>query len=128
MIRIIVAIVFVVHGLVHLMGFVVPWRLATIEGLAYKTTLLSGAVDVGDAGIRVIGLLWLLAAIGFVVAGVGVFTLQPWWQTLALLVTLFSLVITILGWPDSQFGLLINLAILVYLFFGGRMDWLPRPQ
>lgn len=128
MIRIIAAIVFIVHGLIHLLGFVVPWRLATIEGFAYKTTLLSGTLDVGDAGVRVIGLLWLLAAIGFVVAGVAVFTSQPWWQALTLWVTLFSLVISILGWPDSQFGVLINLVILAYLLFGGRMGWLPRSQ
>ena len=123
MIRIIAAIVLVGHGLVHLLGFVVPWQLASLEEMPYKTTLLSGALDVGGRGIRVVGLLWLLAAIGFVVAGVAVFTLHPWWGGVTLGVTLFSLVLCILGWPDSQFGLLINLvilAILAYLFFGWR--------
>ncbi|MFQ6089129.1 MAG: ABC transporter permease [Candidatus Methanofastidiosia archaeon] len=128
MIRIIVAIVLIVHGLVHLLGFVVPWRLATVEGFAYKTTLLSDNLDVGDAGIRVVGLLWLLAAIGFVATGVAVFTLRPWWQDVTLWVTLFSLVICILGWPDSKFGVLINLIIMGYLLFGGRMGWLPQTQ
>lgn len=126
MIHIIVAIVFIVHGLVHLIGFVVPWRLADVEGFAYKTTLLFGNLDVGDVGIRVIGLLWLLVAIGFVVAGVALFTSQSWWQMLTLWVTLLSLVICILGLPDSQFGVLVNLAILAYLFFGGQMGLLPQ--
>jgi hypothetical protein len=70
--------------------FVVPWRLAEVEGFAYKTTLLSGNLDMGDAGIRMVGLLCLLAAVGFVVAGVAIFSLQPWWQMLTLLVTLLS--------------------------------------
>jgi len=61
-----------------------------VEGFAYKTTLLSGNLDMGDAGIRMVGLLWLLAAVGFVVAGVAIFSLQPWWQMLTLLVTLLS--------------------------------------
>jgi len=127
-IRIIVAILLIVHGLVHLLGFVVPWRLATVEGLAYKTTLLSGRLDVGEAGIRVVGLLWLLAAVGFVVAGVTVFALHPWWRAVTLSVTLVSLVLCVLGWPDTRPGVLINLVILGYLLFGGRMGWLPRLQ
>jgi len=128
MIRIFVAILLIVHGLVHLLGFVVPWRLATVESLAYKTTLLSGNLDVGEAGIRVIGLLWLLAAIGFVVAGIAAFALHPWWRAVTLGVTLLSLVLCILDWPDTQLGVLINLVILGYLFFGGRMGWLPGSQ
>ncbi len=101
MIRIIVAVVLILHGLIHLMGFVVPWRLVTIEDLIYKTTLLSGKLDIGDAGIRMIGLFWLLGATGFVVAGIAIFTLQPWWQILTLGVTILSLIICLLGWPDS---------------------------
>ncbi len=120
MIRIIVAVLLIGHGLVHLLGFVVPWRLATLEEMPYKTTLLAGTLDVGTAGIRVVGVLWLLAAIGFVVAGVGVFIQQPWWGTVTLGVTLFSLVLCILGWPEARFGVLVNLGILAYLFFGWR--------
>ena len=119
----IVAIIFIIHGLVHLIGFAVPWRLAEVEGFAYKTTLLFGNLDVGDTGIRAVGLFWLLAAIGFVVAGVALFTLQPWWQVITLGVTLFSLLLCILGLPESKFGVLINLAILVYLFFGDGVGW-----
>ena len=117
MIRIIVAVLLVGHGLVHLLGFVVPWRLATLEEMPYKTTVLAGNLDVGATGIRVVGLFWLLAAIGFVVAGGGAFTQQPWWGTVTLGVTLFSLALCILGWPEARFGLLVNLAILGYLSF-----------
>lgn len=124
MIRIFVATLLIGHGLVHLLGFVVPWRLATLEEMPYKTTLLAGSLDVGAAGIRVVGLLWLLAAVGFVVAGVAVFTQHPWWGAVTLGVTLFSLALCILGWPEARFGLLVNLAILGYLFLGGRMGWL----
>ena len=45
MIRILVMIVLIVHGLIHLIGFVVPWRLATIEDFAYTTTLLAGNLN-----------------------------------------------------------------------------------
>jgi len=70
--------------------------------------------------------LWLAAAAGFVIAGIDLFILAPWWLAVTLAVTLFSLVLCILEWPRSQFGLYINLIILAYLFFGSRLDWLPQ--
>ena len=41
------------HGVAHVVGFLIYWRLIP-EGQSwtYKTTLLGGLVDVGDAGIR----------------------------------------------------------------------------
>ncbi len=126
MIRILLMVVLMVHGLIHLIGFVVPWRLTTIEGMPYKTTLLAGGLNVGDTGIRVVGLLWLLLALGFVVAGIAVVSGQPWWRMLTLGVTLLSLVVTMLGLPDSPFGVLINLIILGYLLFADHLAWLPH--
>lgn len=124
MARLILSILLAGHGLIHILGFVVPWHLAKIEAMAYKTTVLSGNWDVGDAGIRVIGVIWLLTAIGFIIAAVGLFTSSPWWQTFTLWVVLISLVLCILGWPDSKAGVMVNLIILAYLFIGGRLGWL----
>ncbi|MGH3149057.1 MAG: hypothetical protein ACRDTR_25020 [Rubrobacter sp.] len=66
------------------------------------------------------GLLWLLAALGFVISGLAVSTLRPWWRLLTLGVVLLSLALTVLGWPDFYFGVLVNLGILVYQFGGER--------
>ncbi len=126
MMQIIFAIVLLFHGLIHLLGFVVPWRLATLEEMPYKTTVLAGALDVGEAGIRAVGLLWLLAAVGFAVAAGALFTMRPWWAAVTLGITLFSLALCILGWPEARFGALINLAILAFLFIAGRMAWLGQ--
>ena len=118
----------IAHGLVHLLGFVVNWQLASLAEMPYKTTLLAGALDVGATGIRAVGLLWLLGAVGFVVAGGAVFNLRPWWRVFTLGATLFSLALCILGWPDARFGLLVNLAILAFLFMGRRQTWGSRSQ
>lgn len=123
--RIVLGTVLVLHGLIHLLGFAVYLRLATIEGLSYGTALLSGKLEVGEAGARIFGLLWLLAAVGFVVASVAVFALFPWWWTFTLWVTLLSLVVTALGWPDPWFGVVVNVVILAYLLVGERTGWLP---
>ncbi|MCP4167002.1 MAG: ABC transporter permease [Chloroflexi bacterium] len=126
MLHILVGVFFILHGLIHLIGFVVNWQIITTDEFPYATTLLAGRIDVGDGGIRVVGLLWLLAAVGFVIAGYGLITLAPWWLALTAGVTLFSSVMCILGWPQAQFGLYINLLILVLLFLDGRFHWIPR--
>jgi len=127
MLRVILALLLLLHGLVHVLGFVVPWRLASVETMPYTTTLLAGSLNVGASGIRVVGALWLLAAVGLVIAGVGVLTAQSWWAPLALVVVLCSLMLTILGWPASYFGVLVNVALLAYLILGRYIGSLALP-
>jgi hypothetical protein len=123
--RIVLAILFIVHGIAHLPGFVVPWRLATLSEMPYKTTMLGGAFAVGSFGIRLVGILWLLAGLGFAIAGVATFRNSPAWPTIALVATLFSLALTVLGWPEARIGLALNVIILAYLLLGARAGWLP---
>jgi hypothetical protein len=124
--HIVIGLFLIAHGIAHLAGFVTQWRLMTVEDMPYKTTLLSGNLDIGDVGIRLMGILWLVGAFAFAAAGIGLILLQPWWQPLALYASIYSLVLSILGWPDSRFGVLINILILAYLFFGGNLGWLPQ--
>ena len=125
MLHTIIAIILILHGLIHLIGFVVNWKLVTIEDIPYKNSIVAGKIPVGGAGIRVIGVLWLLAAIGFVVAGIGLFVLAPWWLTLTFWMSLFSLALCIAGWPEAQFGVYTNMIILVYLLARESFIWLP---
>jgi len=123
--RFAVAIVLALHGFAHLVGFVVTWRIATLEEMPYKTTLLAGRVDVRDRGIRGIGILWLVAAVGFFVAGAAVILLLPWWIPFTFCVAVFSLVLCVLGWPDSKIGVFVNVGIFAYLLVAGVLGWLP---
>ncbi|HEY7493034.1 MAG TPA: ABC transporter permease [Candidatus Tectomicrobia bacterium] len=118
--RVVVGLVFLVHGFAHLVGFVVPWRLMKLQDAAYKTTLVGGRIDVGDVGIRIVGILWLVAGIAFAVAGIGSITLQAWWRHLALLAAAFSLVLSILGWPEARIGIVVNLAIVGFMLLAPR--------
>ena len=53
--RFVLAAILVAHGIAHLVGLVVSWRLAVFAEMPYKTTVLAGRIDAGDMGIRVIG-------------------------------------------------------------------------
>ena len=124
LINVIAAIYLIVHGLIHLFGFVVNFQIAEIEDITYKTTVLAGKLDVGRLGTRVLGILWLLAAVGFVIAGATIFVSPPWWWSFTLAATLVSLAVCVLGWPDARFGVLADVIVLVFLFLGPRLGWI----
>ncbi|HJX66672.1 MAG TPA: ABC transporter permease [Polyangia bacterium] len=122
--RIAIGIYLLVHGFCHFVGFVVPWKIVTMKDEPYKTTLVVGSVDVGDVGIRIVGLLWLIAGVAFLAAALGVFASWSWWRTATLWFAIASLVLCVLGLPGAKIGILANALILAYLL-GARFGWLP---
>ena len=118
--RIALAVLMMVHGIAHLVGFAGAWRLAP-DGIPYKTTVLAGHVDLGDVGIRAVGVLWLGLALGFAVTAVGIIGDRSWWPALAVGVTLASLLMCATEWPEARIGVAINVLILGVLAVGRSM-------
>ena len=106
------------HGIAHGVGFAVPWRLIQSPGVRYGTTLVSGRVDVGAVGIRIVGVLWLLTGLAFIATAVGMWMGMPNWSATVGVVAGVSLVLCLLAWPDARIGVLVNLLILVALALG----------
>jgi hypothetical protein len=125
MIEKLLGVAMIVHGLAHMVGFVVPWRLATLDETPYKTTVFAGRLDVGPAGIRLVGLLWLVGGLMFALAGVGSLTSAAWWPALATIAASASLGLSVAGWPESRLGVPINAILLVVLGLVRRFDLLP---
>ena len=113
--RLILAGLMTLHGIAHLVGFAGAWQLAPAKEIPYKTTVLGGHLQLGDTGIRVMGVLWLFAAVAFVVAAGGAVFNVRWWTNAALIVTAVSLAMTIIEWPEARFGFVVNVAILAAL-------------
>jgi hypothetical protein len=119
--RVALAILMALHGVAHLVGFIGSWQLAGSEStIPYKTTVLAGRLNLGGPGIRAMGVFWLLTAVGFWLAATGAFMNQSWWTLAALGVALFSLMLSIVGLPDSRIGVAVNLVILAALMVGQR--------
>ncbi len=119
--RLAATVVLFLHGLVHLLGTGVYLRFAEIPEFPYKTTLLGGAWDLGETGIRVFGVLWAGAAVGFWLAALAALRGRPNGRILLISVTLFSLVLTTLDWTVAYAGVVVNLGILVVLFLAPRL-------
>ncbi|HEX7241045.1 MAG TPA: hypothetical protein VF263_12305 [Longimicrobiaceae bacterium] len=121
--RIALAVLMLLHGVAHLPGFLVPWRLVEAGALPTGTTLLAGRVDVGGAGIRAFGVLWLLAAAAFLLAAFGAWTDRTWWVQATAAVALASLLMSVLAWPASRIGVAVNLVVLAWVAAIVRLGW-----
>jgi hypothetical protein len=120
-VRVALAVVLALHGLAHLVGFAGSWHLSS--EIPYKTTVLAGRLDLGDAGIRAVGVFWLIAAIVFVVAAIAAVADRGWWLPVAVGVSIASFVLSVIAWPDSRIGVALNLVILIMLVTGDRFEW-----
>ena len=120
--RFVLSIAMLVHGLAHLPGLVTAWRLRPLPDFPYHTVLLRGRLDVGDSGMRIVGALWLIAAVGFGVAATGALLGDPRWIPAALATTLLSSALCLLEWPFARVGLWVNLVILSVLVFAARFS------
>ncbi|HEY3364847.1 MAG TPA: hypothetical protein VGK74_07345 [Symbiobacteriaceae bacterium] len=103
------------HGLIHVMGFVAYWPLAAIAELPYKTTLAGGRWEVGGMGMRVFAILWLMAALGFVLALAGLLLEHDWWIPVMLGTIALSTVLILLDWAPAYRGAVFNAVILVLM-------------
>jgi hypothetical protein len=114
--KIIAAVVLALHGFIHLIGTAAYLKLADVQGFPYKTTVLGGRWDLGQAGIGFFGVLWGVAAVGFVVAAIAFLINLTWWRSALLWVTIFSLILTVLDWGNAYAGILVNSVILAVLW------------
>jgi hypothetical protein len=114
----ILAVVLILHGLIHLMGTTVYMKLGRIEGLPYKTTLLGGRWQLGEPGMRVFGALWVVPAVGFILGGAALLAGLAVWTPLIIGTAVISLILTGLDWKAAYAGAILSAAILVIVWLG----------
>ena len=122
--KITIAIFLFLHGLAHLVGFIVPWRIAKMDDMPYKTTLIYGKVDVGDIGIRIMGIIWLLIAMVYFYSGWITYQQMDIWLIFTLITTVVSLFFCILAIPDTKIGIVINIILIVLYYLNDHFHWL----
>ena len=110
--RMLLTAVLIGHGVAHVVGFAVPWKLVRSAEIPYRTTVLSGMLDIGPAGVRLVGLLWLAVAIAFVSVAVGVMHHAESWRGEALALVGVSVALCVLAWPESRPGVVANAGVL----------------
>lgn len=100
--RIALAALLVLHGVLHLLGFAKGVGLAEVAALK---------LPIG----RVAGVLWLLAALGFATSAVLLFVDPTRWWLAGLPTLVLSQVLIVLAWSDARFGTIANVVVLAPL-------------
>jgi hypothetical protein len=111
------------HGVAHVAGFVASWRLMSLAELPYKTTTLGGRLELGDAGVRILGVLWLAVALAFLGSAVAVAT-EARAARLIIVASMLSLTLCAAEWPAAPLGLAVDIALLTILLTTLR-SWIP---
>ena len=123
MLRVVLGIFIVLHGLVHLLYFGQSRRLFELQpGMVWPDGSWVFSKLFGEAVSRVLAsVACLLAALGFVAGGVAIFLGQSWWRPVVVGSAAFSAALFVLFWngrlkklPDQgAIAILINMAILL---------------
>lgn len=123
MIRWLIVIAMLMHGVGHIMFFLESFT-ASPMGFTDTPWLLPGAFTVTSPVGKAFALLWLVAMLGFVAAAIGLFTRQEWWATLAVASAVISLVVLLPWWntvtPSSRVWVLLADLVIIAAF---GMPW-----
>ncbi|MCZ7571675.1 MAG: hypothetical protein M5U01_24255 [Ardenticatenaceae bacterium] len=133
MLRSVIGLFIVLHGLVHLWYFVLSQRLVEFKpemGWTGRSWIFTNLL--GDPATRSLaGGLYLMATLALVASGIGLFFRAEWWRPLLVGSALFSAAIIFLTWDGRMqlvvqkglIGALISVVILLALLV---LKW-PAP-
>jgi hypothetical protein len=103
------AIVLVIHGLIHLLGFVKAFGWADLPALTQPISTL-------------FGLVWLTACGLFFVTALAVVAWPRWWWAPGAAAVSVSMLAISQSWTDARAGAVANLLVLVGILVGGFFD------
>ena len=118
MARILLALLCAGHGVAHLVGFFAAWRPGLFPALPHKTTILAGQLNIGEAGIRIVGVLWLGMALAFAWAAVLMWLKGASAAEVVVWLASVSIVLSVLEWPDSWIGVVVSVSVVLLVVSG----------
>jgi len=103
--RLALVFVVVIHGLIHLLGFVKAFHLAHVNEFTQPLSKASG-------------ILWLLATFLFLYSAAGILFRKEWWWLVALGAVILSQILIVGQWQDAKSGSVLNVLILAAAIIG----------
>ena len=95
----------VVHGLIHLLGFVKAFDLAPLPQLTQRIP-------------PAVGVAWLAACALFLATAAALFLLPRWWWALGVAAIVVSMAAILYSWTDAKFGALPTLIAMIGVVYG----------
>lgn len=102
MLRLIIAFIIMIHGLIHFMGFAKAFQYGNITQLTKEIS-------------KPVGTLWLLTALLFLISAILLLVQKNSWWMICVPALAFSQILIFMYWTDAKFGSVANLIILIYV-------------
>lgn len=107
MIRYLFFFILLLHGLIHLLGFVKGFGISEVSQLTQPIS-------------RTAGVFWLTAALFFITTAITFLLGKEWWWIIAIPAVILSQILIVTTWQDAKFGTLANvIALLVVVLSVG---------
>ena len=125
--RFLIAFVLAAHGIAHGVGFAVTWHVIATPELPFSTTVFGGRWNVGLDGIRLVGLLWLVAGAACLTAAAALAADASWSVGATIAALVVSLAMCAVGWPAARTGVYLNLGLAAVLIVSSLLGlgWFP---
>ena len=118
MVKYLIVIPLIMHGLANLGGAFAPWS-KDLKGFKDTPWLFSPGITFKSGMGRAFSLVWLASTICLAAAGIGLLLGQPWWIPLAIAGCICSLVAILPWWkavvPGAYVGAAFDLLMLILL-------------
>jgi hypothetical protein len=103
------------HGMIHLVGFTVPWRMNLARGRVRISTDEPDGVEIVDEPAHAPAAVWLVVGFALVAAAVGVARTTVWAAPLLLVATVVSSALSAAGPERVYRGLFADVLIFAFL-------------
>ncbi len=100
MLKYILFFILIVHGLIHLLGFIKGFEFADVSQLTQNISKPAAAS-------------WLIAALLFVSTGIVFLLSKEWWWMIAIPALILSQLLIVMSWQDAKFGTIANITTLI---------------
>jgi len=118
MLKYVIAIPIIVHGLANLGGVFAPWT-KNMQGFKDAAWLFSQNTTFKSGVGKAFSLVWLASTICLVTAGAGLLLEQPWWVPVAIAGCICSLVAILPWWKavvtGAYFGAVFDVVVSILL-------------
>jgi hypothetical protein len=113
MLRILIVLLIIIHGIIHLIGFLNEWQLAKFNNFKGLTLF-----ELPPALLKTIGLFWLAGCCLFIAAAIMFYLKTDHWWLVALIAVILSQLLVIIYWPDAKAGSVANLLVFLIAISG----------
>ena len=121
-----VFLIFIAHGIAHLVGFFIYWKIMSgTEDVPYKTKIFFSQIEIGTLGISILGFLYFLIALIFIIIGVSlIINKLRFNDNIVFILLIISSVITLIDLMPTIIGLVVNILFLALFLVNKRLNFI----